>query len=191
MLPLLVLALPVWITALDDDGMTVRYRDREELHARQVEATYVIEAPPEKVFAVLDDVEKYPQFMPYLEKLTVLERFEGGRYQYELIDPPVVSKRDYVLKILVTKDAARGTYAVSWSPAPDKGEPPPEGVVRVTVNEGAFELAPHEKGTLLTYRLVTNPGGSIPAWIAKRSNTSSVEDLLKAIRKRVLAQSAK
>jgi hypothetical protein len=38
--------------------------------------------------------------------------------------------------------------------------------------------------TRITYYLYTDPGGSIPNWIANKANKQSVPDLLDAVRKR-------
>lgn len=176
---------PAWVDAHDDDGVRVWYRDRADLGGRQIKAEILIEAPPARVFEVLSDVSKYTEFMPYLEKLEVLETLDDGRIQYEVVNAPVVSRRDYVLRITVAK--LDDGWRIEWKPAPeDKGPPATKGMVRVGINEGSYVIAPHEKGTKLSYTLLTHPGGSIPNWIAKRSNTSAVPDLLDGIRRRVM-----
>lgn len=43
-----------------------------------VEATTVIGAPRDRVYAMAKDVERFPQFMPDLESVTVLERTPSG-----------------------------------------------------------------------------------------------------------------
>ncbi len=43
-----------------------------------VEASTVIRAPLDRVYALARDVERFPQFMPDLERVTVLERLPTG-----------------------------------------------------------------------------------------------------------------
>ncbi|MGQ0550449.1 MAG: type II toxin-antitoxin system RatA family toxin [Armatimonadota bacterium] len=43
-----------------------------------VEASTLIRAPLDRVYALAKDVERFPQFMPDLESVTVLERLPGG-----------------------------------------------------------------------------------------------------------------
>ncbi len=43
-----------------------------------VQATIVIDAPVDRVYAVAKDVERFPEFMPDLEGVTVLERTPTG-----------------------------------------------------------------------------------------------------------------
>lgn len=177
--------LPEWVDAHDKNGIRVWYRDRVELGGREVKAEIVIEAEPRKVFDILSDVEKYTEFMPYLEKMEVIETFDDGRIQYEVVNAPVVSRRDYVLRVTVTRPTTE-SWKIDWKPAPEgKGPPVSKNMVRVALNEGWFLIEPHEKGTKLSYMLLTHPGGSIPTFIAKRSNTSAVPDLLDGIRRRV------
>ena len=67
--------------------------------------------------------------------------------------------------------------------------PEKDGIVRVKINTGAWILAPLAGGkrTRITYRVSTNPGGSIPTWLANKSNTTAIPDLFKAVRKRAAA----
>jgi ribosome-associated toxin RatA of RatAB toxin-antitoxin module len=43
-----------------------------------VEASTVIRAPLDRVYALAKDVERFPQFMPDLESVTILERLPTG-----------------------------------------------------------------------------------------------------------------
>ena len=43
-----------------------------------VESSVVINAPVEKVFALAKDIEQFPEFMPDLKKVTIIERSEDG-----------------------------------------------------------------------------------------------------------------
>jgi hypothetical protein len=58
-------------------------------------------------------------------------------------------------------------------------------VVRVKLNNGYWLLEPREEGkkTFVTYYLYTDPGGSLPKWIADKANKTSVPDVLRAVRK--------
>ena len=43
-----------------------------------VEASTVIRAPLDRVYVLAKDVERFPQFMPDLESVSILERLPGG-----------------------------------------------------------------------------------------------------------------
>lgn len=174
-----------WIDAGEKHGTHVWYRDLPDANAREIKAETIMASAPDRVWAVVSDIEHYPEFMPYLAEIKRLADCEGGYYQYERVTPPVIDARDYTMKITITDDAAKGVRRRHWSLANDKGPPPRDGTVRVTVNEGEFEVSSDGKGaTRFVYKLLTNPGGSIPMWIAKRASTNSVPDLMDAIRSR-------
>lgn len=174
-----------WIDAGEKNGTHVWYRDLPDANAREIKAETTMAAPPDRVWAVVSDIEHYPEFMPYLAEIRRLADCEGGYYQYERVTPPIIDARDYTLKITITDDAAKGVRRRHWSLANDKGPAQRDGTVRVTVNEGEFEISSDGKGgTRFGYKLLTNPGGSVPMWIAKRASTGSVPDLMDAIRSR-------
>lgn len=192
-LALLLVAAPVaadeipWTDAGLSSGTHVWYRDFADLKARELKAETPMAVSPDRVWEVVSDIAHYREFMPYLAEIRKLEECEGGYYQYERATPPIVNARDYTLRISLETDADTGVRRRKWSLANDKGPPEQAGTVRVTINEGQFEVVPDGKGgTIFRYRLITNPGGSIPLWIAKRASTDSLPDLIDGIRKRAL-----
>ena len=179
---------PPWRLVNDGDGIKVWTREVPGSAIREIKAETTAEVPPPRVWAVLDDVDNYPVFMPYVLEARNLASFEDGHYEYQLIDPPLVSRREYTLKVSYHVDRQAGTYERRWSPANDRGPPAKEGVIRVEVNRGSWRLEPVEGGrTRIRYYLYTDPGGAIPDWIANKANTTSVSDLLTAVRKRALS----
>ncbi len=175
-----------WIVASDDGKTRVTYRDLLSKNARQVRAETHLAAAPERVWAVIVDFAHQTEFMPYLKQIRRLGPCDGGSYFYERISPPIIDQRDYTVCVRLVADPKTEHFSRSWTLANDHGPALKEGVVRVPINEGSYELSPDKKGgTRLVYTVLTNPGGSIPAWIAKRASTSSTTDLLDAIRHRV------
>lgn len=176
-----------WLDAGGSHDTRVWYRDLPLADAREIKAETTIAATPERVWEVLSDIEHYPEFMPYLVEIRRLESADGSYVLYERVEPPLISARDYTLRLTLQEDAKARVFRRSWSLANDLGPAIKDGTVRVTVNEGAYDLrADAAGGARLTYTLRTNPGGSIPLWIARRASTSSVPDLLDAIRHRAL-----
>ena len=128
--------------------------------------------------------------MPYCEDSKVLSTEDGGKvtYFYSVVNAPVVSRRDYVIKLVDESDwqDGKGYLLVTWS-AVDRGVPEKEGRVRITINDGFWRLEPREGGakTFATYYVYTDPGGSLPRWIVNKANGSAVPDVFRAIRKTV------
>ena len=63
------------------------------------------------------------------------------------------------------------------------GPKPQPGKVRVTIATGnwLFESLQGGKATRVTYTIRTDPGGSIPSWIANRANRKAVPDVMRAV----------
>ncbi len=174
-----------WEEVDDDDGIIVWARDVPGSDIREVKAEAVIDAPAKRVWDVLLDTGHYVEFIPYLESIRTVGTHARGTYEYEVVDPPIVDKRDYTVRIVLEPDEENGVYRRTWSPANDKGPKKQEDVVRLTINQGSWTVvAEGPKRARLTYYLYTDPGGSIPTWMANKANTSSLPELMTAMRNR-------
>ena len=180
-----------WEVAKKMDGLTVYARDRQGSSVREMRAVGVIDAPPEKVWKALRAYDRYALDMPYTEEARVIAREDGDRitWLYTVINAPMVDRRDYVIRLVDEtkwKDG-KGYLRVTWKPANDKAPPLPESIVRVQVNEGYWHLEPVEGGkTKATYYVYTDPGGSLPRWVANRANSTAVPDVFEHVRKAAL-----
>jgi hypothetical protein len=145
-----------------------------------------VDAPPAVVRRVVTDWTRYAEVMPYTEEGRVVATEEDGRvvHLYTLVNPPVVSRRDYTMRMVDEGVVAGGALRISWTPSA-RGPPPRAGVVRVTVNEGFWLLEPADGGarTRATYRLHTDPGGSVPAFAAALANHEALPGVLQAVRR--------
>jgi ribosome-associated toxin RatA of RatAB toxin-antitoxin module len=174
-----------WEQANDKNGIRVWVRDVPGESVREVKGEKTVAASVARIIEVLADVEHYTEFMPYVEEARVLERFDGGHYEYQVLNPPFVSRRDLVVKLTYTTDAATGIYRRIWVETTTQAPPVRSGIVRLQVNRGGWTLEPLGNGqTRVTYFVHTDPGGSLPTWIANKANTSSIPDLLKAVESR-------
>lgn len=174
-----------WELAGEELGVVIWTRETPGLTTRELRAEAFFPVPAERVWEVLLDVHHYIEFMPYIEKTLVLGTHPEGHFEYQLLDPPIVSKRDYVAKVTLKANPKAGIYERRWTLTMEIGPPPSESVVRVSVNDGAWKLERHANGhTRVTYLVRTDPGGAIPAWVANRANKESIPALLDAVRKR-------
>lgn len=161
---------------------------KDVVEGRRIVAIAEVDAPPEVIFNVVNDFDHYPDFMPYVKESRVLSRKNDSELMtYMRIAPPFVNERDYPLKFRMTRGtpANNGVFKTEWTAYPE-AQPEVEGVVRVKLNEGSWIAEPLDGGTRtrLTYTLLTNPGGLIPAFVANMSNTIAIPKLFKAVEKR-------
>jgi len=184
-----------WERAYTGDDLVIDTRSVPASAVKELRAEGLLPAPPHVVRAVLADLERYPEFMPYVKVARVLERETDGavvaylRLSFGALGLLGVTDRDYAIRIdeRVTRSAdGRTGYWREWNLA-DVPLPSSEdgSVVRVPVNRGYWELrpAPADVGqTLGVYCLFIDPGGSLPAWAINRGNTQGVPKVYDAVR---------
>ncbi len=171
-----------WEKVSETDGIDVFAREVEGTAVREVKAVARIDAPPGRVLAVLADVDAYTETMPYTEKVRVMKREGNSTWMYTVINAPLVSRRDYCIKITLSR-LPDGTLKSSWVPANDMAPSEAKGV-RVEINQGHWLLRPVSDGnaTKAEYYIYTDPGGRIPRSVVNRANNTAVPDVVKAVR---------
>ena len=172
-------------------GLGVWTREKPGTEVREVRAVGEIDAPPARVFEIVTDYEHQKGNLPYVEDQKVFARSDSEVVFWTVADFPMVSRRDWVLKSRFEKNFDTGKYRASWAPFEVKDAPPPgDGVIRLKINTGSWTLEPLDGGarTRGTYYLFTDPGGSIPSFIANKANTKALPDLFEAVRKRAEAK---
>jgi len=201
LLSLLALASdePRWERSAQDDGIMIYSRQRPDAEVREIKAMGLVDATPHEIWTAIRDYDNYTKTMPYTVEAKVLSKEQGDRliYFYSRLDTPLVSSRDYIIKIVdesVWKDG-KGFLKVSWTAANDKDAlvPLKKDIVRVRINDGYWLLEPRENGkkTFATYYVYTSPGGSIPNWIANKANGIAVPKVFQAIKEVVAAERKK
>jgi hypothetical protein len=169
-----------------DRPLVVRARARPGSAIKEVEGSGSFDAPPWVIKNVIDDVAHYADFMPYTKQSPVLARGDGFVVSYQRLQVPFIDDRDYVVKIVDEsfEDAAgRVVWKNRWSQANHLGPKPVDGVTRIEVVEGWWQLEELDGGarTKATYYVYTSPGGSIPAAFVNLGNERGVPDLFKAV----------
>jgi hypothetical protein len=178
-----------WEVAAHNEHVTVYARERPDTGFQEMQAEGVIDAPPAEVWRALRDYDRHPQTMPYVEVARVLRREDGDKvmYVYNVVNPPMVSRRDYVLRIVdesAWKDG-QGFLKLSWRTANARAPQRTKNAVRVEVNDGFWLLQPAQGGTSTraVYYIHTDPGGGVPKWIVNRVNGTAIPDIWEAVRR--------
>lgn len=167
-------------------GFGVYTREKAGASVKEVKAVGEIDAPPERVFNYVTDYEHQVGNLPYVVDQKVFSRTDAEVVFWAQADFPLVSARDWVVKSQLARNFEGGKFRASWEIADVKEAPPPkDGVVRLKINKGSWTLEPLDGGarTRGTYYLFTDPGGSIPSFIANKANTQALPDLFAAVRK--------
>jgi ribosome-associated toxin RatA of RatAB toxin-antitoxin module len=177
---------------------------------RTVQMTAVVNAPPKVVWQVITDINGFALFMPRTiksmavspEKLPLILKAHpteaaevekiigptppnplryhvpGGKYviyHYSNLDFPwPCHNRWYILKSVYDEtQAAQQRYHSTWSLVTGN----------LKENRGEWTLTPWGHGqTKVSYRLATDPGGSIPEFLVKEGTSSTMPQVIAAIR---------
>lgn len=167
-----------WEKFANEDGVLVEWRKVEGSRVREIRASGEIDQPLAKLVAALRDLEHFAEFMPPTESVVILSR--TPLRLHVTINPALVSRRDYCLDVTWQISA---TEAVSrWTQVADGCPPPKKGVVRHRRTDGSWHLRALDGGrTFVEYQAITDPGGSIPAWIVDRAGAKTLKSMYRAL----------
>ncbi|MEP6955441.1 MAG: SRPBCC family protein [Chthoniobacterales bacterium] len=177
-----------WTPEGEAKGVVVHSRIRAGSSFKEFRGSGLIDASPAAVFAVIDDSEAYPHFMPYTAEVRVLKREKDSVVAYQRLELPLISGRDYTLRSENTRWLGPDgpIFRIRWEPANDLGPSPTPGVLRVKVCEGGWLLEPQGKDTTrATYTIYTDSGGTVPPMLANSGSKMAIRKVFEAIRKQV------
>lgn len=182
----LALAAPAWAQS---PPVRVETRAIPRRDVKQITAQGRIDAPPHVVRAVIADVERYAAIMPYVKESRVLARGPAGEvvaYQRLSFGIPFVQDRHYAIRIAERpyRDADGRAWAFVWRLEDALPENATRDAVRVTVNNGHWDLRPVAGATGATdvrYCVFTDPAGALPKWLVGLANTEGVPQLFAAV----------
>ena len=138
----------------------------------KAERSVVIHAPPEKVFAVITDYEKYPEFLPEVKKVKV----EFGSGNVKEVTYTVDIKAKVITYTL--KHTARPPDELAWTMV--RGE-------MMKGNDGAWVLQKVPEGTEATYKIDLRLGALVPSMVERMLAEQSLPGLLANFKKRIEA----
>ncbi len=194
LLALVLTADPSWEPAGGAGNVQWFTRTRKQSPVNELRATALLDASPDELWAVLTDYEGWVSSMPSTDAAVVLSRGPGAGQvllylRYAL---PVIATRDTLIELTESSEAG-GRRVLRWSaaaPSRDAERPVTQGVVRLRVNEGLWQLEPRDDGrkTFLTYQLLSEPGGDVPPLFVNSASTlgvpRTIESLMQAVRAR-------
>ncbi len=179
-----------WAQPAAPPAPTVETRAVPGRDVKQVNAQGIIDAPPHVVRAVVADLARYPEFMPYVKESRILSQDTPGEvtnYQRLSFGIPFVQDRHYVIRITERgyrdADRRRG-WAISWRLQEGLPTGASPDAIRVSVNSGYWDLRPvsgSDRSTDTRYCVLTDPAGSLPKWIVGMANTEGVPQIFAAV----------
>jgi hypothetical protein len=182
-------APPQWVPDGLTDGVRVERREVPGSHFDELRLSLFSRL---SLQSLCDAV--YPQVVATnpekrFKKMELLRQTDDERWTYEQISVPVVSDRDYVMHVKLNQPASSGRCEVTFETVTDPSRPPVQGLVRIPVIRGRWQLMPVSDGRVsVLYEIFSEPGGAVPAFLAKGSQRSAAVDFMKIILSRAAAQ---
>jgi hypothetical protein len=164
-----------WKLRKNRNGIQVFVRSVPGSGFKEFMATAELDAGITSVIRLMEDTDSYPQWFPQIKESKVLKMISSRELiLYQMMDIPFPLKdRDCILRVQVSRDRKTGavTFQLSslWEYLPEKA-----GVIRVKSISGRWTFVPDAaRGVVLvTYRMHSEPEGTLPAWLA---NTAVVK----------------
>ena len=103
---------------------------------------------------------------PIIKKRQVLKQEPTEMIMYDQVKTPVVSDRDYTLRVRRVTDPSSHRCQMIFETVNQLGPPVDPKYVRIPAIRGRWLIEPDDKGgSRLTYQSFSEPGGSIPAFL--------------------------
>jgi len=139
----------------------------------------------EKAKKVILGVSNYNKFMPKIKKAVIFDRKDKCILTYTQMNAPIISDRDYVLKLCITHDNEKN-LRITWNTIEDKRYPETKNFVRITKNEGFWIIKKiDEENIELIYSFAIDPKTSAPDFMINKANKATIIKIVKAVEKEI------
>lgn len=172
-----------WQVAKDEDGIKVSLSEVAGSKYKAYRGVTLIKAPLAKVKALQEDVAGACAWVHECKSQKLLKHEGAQSWTYTQFNTPwPVTPRDSVLQVTTVQEAD-GSVTRTLQEVPTY-LPEESGYVRVAQVEGFWKLVPKGDSTEVTYQVHTEPGGSVPSWLANKFVVDAPFNTLKALRER-------
>ncbi|MFJ3682138.1 START domain-containing protein [Pseudomonas sp. NPDC090208] len=173
-----------WKEAKNEDGIKVSLSEFAGSQYKAYQGVTTIKASVAKLRALQEDVAGACAWVHECKSQKVLKHDGDKTWTYTQFNTPwPVTPRDSILEI-TTVEAADGSLTRKLKELPSY-IPEEKGFVRVAQVDGFWKLVPKGANeTEVTYQVHTEPGGSVPSWLANKFVVDAPFNTLKALRER-------
>lgn len=176
-----------WALKTDKEGIKVYTKNLDNSPYKAVKTICTIDASLSRLTAVLLDINSTKDWVYATKTCTVLKQPSPSELYYhsELAIPWPVSNRDFIVRLLVSQDAATKTVTVLGENQPNY-LPENKNVVRIQQSYSRWLITPLRNGQVqIEYLLQVDPGGSVPAWLINMFATKGPFESFQKLRTQV------
>ncbi len=158
-----------WQTVKEySDGLLLEKRDVPESPYDEIRVSVHSKLPPKILADSLWKLRNEGYEARITKKRQVLLDTPTERVVYQQIDLPIISDRDYTIRLKRVIDSATGVYQNLFQTDNAAGPKPMPGFVRIEQIRGGWTFEPDGKGgSFVTYFFLNDPAGSLPAGLVK------------------------
>ena len=177
-----------WKLRKDEDGIQVYTRDRKGTDFLEYKGLVQLKTDIATLTAVLQDIDNFTNWLPFSDSTRILQNdLPGKLIYYAITDAPwPASDRDGIYSnTFPPTPHGEGPYVIKIDALPDY-LPENEDCVRVQEAEGFWKFEALSPDTVkVTYQVLTQPGGSLPAWLVNMSIVKVPFETLTGLRQQV------
>nr|WP_208733638.1 START domain-containing protein [Pseudomonas duriflava] len=172
-----------WKLAKDEDGIKVYTRSMEGSKYKAYRGIVQIKATPEQIAQLQENATTSCAWLYRCQQLKVLKQQGREGWTYMRIEMPwPVTARDVVLHV-TSEQLASGGFLRRLKGVPDY-IPPVEGYIRVSSFDGTWQVTPKTADNVeVIYEAQSEPGGSVPSWLANSFVVDAPFNTLQRLRK--------
>jgi hypothetical protein len=174
-----------WTRVAEDEGIVVSSRPSERSELPIFRGVAQVDAPLLEVLAVVTDADRHQEWLfSCSDSALVAQTSAATGIVYNRTEAPwPVPDRDVVLDSRVEIVDGEREVIVRFSATEHPERPPTKGVVRMPYLQGHYHLLAVDEGrTRVEYQVDSDPGGSLPAWLATRGTREMPLETLRALR---------
>lgn len=173
---------------MKEERHAVYYRDSKNSDIGEIKAWALMTGTIDEAIAIIMKTEEYPRIFKNIDITEVLHRDKKCETAYTVLDVPVISNRDYIIRACIVKKTDK--YAkIIWEEVEHPDKPPYDKYVRVPVNQGYWEIYKKEEDEIkLVYFVCADAGGMLPKFIQRIANRKAVPDTLFSIYREIKAR---
>lgn len=176
---------PGWTLVVEEHGIVVSSQPSERSALPVFRGVGRVEAPLLEVLAVVTDAARHHEWIfSCSDSALVAQTSEASGIVYNRTDAPwPVPDRDVVLDSRVEVLDGEREVIVRFSATAHPERPPLDGVVRMPYLQGHYHLwAEDDTHTRVEYQVDSDPGGTLPTWLATRGTRDMPVETLRALR---------
>ncbi len=173
-----------WKVAKNEDGIKVSLSEVPGSQYKAYQGVTTIKAPMAKVLGLQEDAAAACAWIHECKSQKLLKHEGDQSWTYTQFNTPwPVTPRDSVLLVTTVK-GNDGSLTRNLKGLPTY-IPEEKGFVRVAQVEGFWKMVPKgDNVTEVTYQVHTEPGGSVPSWLANKFVVDAPFNTLKALKER-------